>query len=73
LCCGFPFGQYFLLRVKKKRLLVSVIKLFTAVIYEYSKKARVFVPGLAFQLSHMFAVNAKSLPREEHLKGASLV
>jgi hypothetical protein len=26
----------------------NVIKLFTAVIYEFSKKARVFVPGKAF-------------------------
>ncbi len=35
------------------------IKLFTAVIYEFSKKARVFVPGKPLHPSLMFAGKAR--------------
>ncbi len=40
----------------------NVITLFTAVIYEWSVLARVFVLGKYFQLSLMFVVKAKSQP-----------
>ncbi len=39
----------------------NVIKHFTAAICEFSKLARVFVPGKHFQSSIMFAVKAGSL------------
>jgi hypothetical protein len=39
---------------------VCKIKLFTAVIYRFSLKARVFVPGKPFQPSLMFVGKAKA-------------
>jgi hypothetical protein len=48
-----------------------VIKLFTAVIYEFSLYARVFAPGKPFEPCLMF-VGKTSSPRVEHLKGVSL-
>jgi hypothetical protein len=51
---------------------LSIIKLFLAVIYECSYKARVFVPGKPFQLSLMFVSKIRSLPKVERLKGALL-
>ena len=42
---------------------VNVMKLFTAVSYAFSKKARAFVPGKPFQPSPMFVSEARSLPR----------
>jgi hypothetical protein len=41
---------------------LNVIKLFTVVIYEYSYKARVFVPGRPFQSSLIFAGKDRSIP-----------
>jgi hypothetical protein len=38
-------------------------KKFLVVIYEYSKRSRVFVPGKPFQLSLMFLDKARSLPK----------
>ncbi len=40
----------------------NVIKLFTAVNYDFSKKARAFVTGKPLQPSLMFVVKAWSLP-----------
>ena len=45
----------------------NVIKLFTAMIYEWSYKARVFVPGIPFRHCLMFASNAGT-----YLSGANL-
>jgi len=42
----------------------NVIKLFAAVIYEFSQYARVFVPGKLFQRCLMFAVQTGAYPRE---------
>jgi hypothetical protein len=50
----------------------NVIKLFTAVSYDFSLKARAFIPGKPFQPSLMFAGKAGAYPRVEHLQGASL-
>ncbi len=44
-----------------KRQGANPIKIFTAAIYEFSKKARVFVPGKPFQPSPMFVSEARSL------------
>jgi hypothetical protein len=44
---------------------------FTAVIYEFSSKARVFVRGRSFQTSLMF-VDQKPTIFVEYLKGGSL-
>ncbi len=44
-----------------------VIKLFTAVSYDFSLKARVFVPGKPFQSSLMLAVRPGAYPRVEQL------
>ncbi len=41
----------------------NVIKLFTAVIYECSLKARMLVPGKIFHTSIMFTSKAKSFPK----------
>ncbi len=40
----------------------NVIKLFTSVVYECLKKARMFVPDKPIQLSLMFVGKANSLP-----------
>ncbi len=40
----------------------NVIKLFTALSYDFSLKARAFVPGKPFQPSLMFVDGARSLP-----------
>ncbi len=40
----------------------NVIKLFTAVSYEFSKKARAFVPGKLIHPILMFAGKSRSLP-----------
>jgi hypothetical protein len=40
----------------------NAIKLFTFVIYDFSYKARVDVPGNSFQTSLMFVNKANSLP-----------
>jgi hypothetical protein len=50
----------------------NVIKLFTAVSYNFSQLAEVFVPGKPFHPSVMFCVRPGAYPRVEHLKGASL-
>ncbi len=47
------------------------IKLFTAVIYDFSLQARVFVPGKPFQSSLMFAGKA-GVTRVKLLSGAPL-
>ncbi len=47
---------------------VNVIKLFTAVSYDFSQKARAFVPDKLFQPSLNFVGKARSLQRVEHLK-----
>jgi len=38
------------------------VKLFTAVIYGFSKKARVFVPDKPFQPSLLFVIMVRRLP-----------
>ncbi len=47
-------------------------KLFMAVIYEFSKKARELVPGRPFQPCLMVLGKVRAYPRMKHLKGASL-
>ncbi len=49
---------------------ISVIKIFTVVIYEWSKQARALVPNRPFQPSLMFAAKAGAYPRADHLKCA---
>jgi hypothetical protein len=46
------------------RSVANVKKLFTAVSYDFSKYARVFVPGKPFQPSLMFGGKAGAYPRE---------
>ncbi len=41
----------------------NVSKTFAAVIPEWAKKATVFVPGMLFQLSLIFVVRARRLPK----------
>ncbi len=48
---------------------VNPVKLFVAVIYRFSLKARVFVPGKPFKPSQMFAGKARAYPLVEHMKG----
>jgi hypothetical protein len=43
---------------------VNLIKLFTAVRYNFSLKARAFVPGKPFQPSLMFVGKARAYPSE---------
>jgi hypothetical protein len=45
------------------RPVANVIKLFAAVSYDFSLKARGFVPGKPFQPSLIFVVKARSLPK----------
>ena len=52
--------------------MANVIKLFTAVSYDFLYLARAFVPGKLSQPSLMFKVRSGAYPRVEHLKGASL-
>ncbi len=47
--------------VDTRTSVASVIKLLAAVSYEFSKKARAFVPSKPFQSSLMFAGKIKSL------------
>jgi len=41
----------------------NVLNLFMAIIYEWAKSARVFVPGKIFQLILMFEGKSRSLPK----------
>jgi hypothetical protein len=62
-------------KFKKSRLTPSggnSIKLFTTVIYGFSKQARVFVPGKPFQPSLMFAGKAGAYPREDPFRFSTL-
>jgi hypothetical protein len=47
----------------------DVIKLFTAVIYEFSSKARVFVPVKSFQPSLLFVGKARNLSLSRAYEG----
>ncbi len=47
--------------------MANVIKLFTAVSYDFSYQARAFVPGKPFQPSLMFAGKAGAYPSEAPL------
>jgi hypothetical protein len=49
------------------------IKLFTAVIYEFSWKASVFVPGETFQISLMYASKARVYSSGAPLKNSTLI
>ncbi len=49
----------------------NVIKLYMAVTYNVSIKARVFVPGKPFQPKIILWVRPGAYPRVEHLKGTS--
>jgi hypothetical protein len=50
----------------------NVIKLFTAVIYEFSLKARMYVPSKPFQLSLMFEGKAGACPSEASFRCSTL-
>jgi hypothetical protein len=46
----------------------NVIKIFTAVSYDFSLKARAFVPGKPFQTSLIFVGKARAYPSEAPLR-----
>jgi hypothetical protein len=59
-------------KFKTLTLRTSVIKLFTAVSYDFSKKVGAFVPAKPFQPSLMFSGKARAYPSEAPFRCSTL-